>query len=92
VTPEDVLHQSQAHGQLPVDELDHPMVLYHVALLLMTDQAVDQDLRRVSQQEVDIQMVAEHGLQTDPMELTQACGAPMVLQEAVQVPARSPVQ
>lgn len=68
------------------------MVLYPAALLLMTDQAVEQDLRRESQQEVAIQRVAEHGHQTGPMELIQACEAPMVLQEAVQVRAIFPVQ
>jgi len=92
VTPEDVLLQSLARDQVLVAELDHLMVLYHVVLLPMTDQMVEQGLRTVSQQEADIQMVAEHGHRIDPMELTQACGAPMELQEPVQVPVMFLVQ
>lgn len=70
---------------MPVAELDHLMVLYHVVLLPMTDQMVEQGLRTVSQQEAVIQMVAEHDHRIDLMELTQLCGAPMELQEPVQV-------
>ncbi|MNN45516.1 hypothetical protein D3C81_1598550 [compost metagenome] len=90
--PEDVLHQSLARDQVLVAELDHLMALYHVVLLPMTDQMVEQGLRTVSQQEADIQMVAEHGHRIDLMELTQACGTPMELQEPAQVPVMFLVQ
>lgn len=77
---------------MPVVEQDHLTVLYHGVLLPMTDQMVGPDLRTVSQLEADIQMVAEHGVLIDPMELIQICAAQMGLPEPAQVPVMFPVQ